>query len=269
MLQPSITILLGFISLLTGLTIVVLLYRAGTDNQFGVTDHYVYFTAQYLPSIIGTLTVTVFRSAVQEFHLMTPYFAMADRVGDRSGAPALRSVAFRYFPNMFLFASKGLNLNMFADILTPIVLFLIVPIKAALLCTQQQSDGTWAVVVHRLPALYLTGGYALMTLFLLVITVHLWDRQTGLKWYPAALADQLALFRNPRTLSYFAQLEKKESLEALRGDVFKDVNFRLGYWNLTRSGSKDVEIWYGIGVIDDSTRGCTPFRSSDQLLTCI
>lgn len=102
-----------------------------------------------------------------------------------------------------------------------------------------------------------------MTIFVLAITVRLWDRQTGLKWYPAALADQLALFRNSDTLAYFAQVEWKGSFDALADGGFDGMNFRLGYWALTPIGSVDEEIWYGVGVIDPGKCGCTPFSPSD------
>lgn len=81
----------------------------------------------------------------------------------------------------------------------------------------------------------------------------MWRRQTGLKWYPAALADQLALFRDSDTLSYVAQLERKDSLQALSKNMFDGVRFRLGYWSRKRPGSvEDEEVWYGVGVINNS-----------------
>lgn len=142
MLQHPTTILLASVFLLTALCIVILLYRAGIDNRFRATDHYMYFTAQYVLSIIGTLTVIAFRSMVQEFHRMTPYLSTADRTDQRqSGAPALWSVAFRYFPDMFYFEIIRPNLTTFADILTPIVLFLIAPTKASLLSPSSKVTG--------------------------------------------------------------------------------------------------------------------------------
>ncbi|KAL0635185.1 hypothetical protein Q9L58_005910 [Maublancomyces gigas] len=246
-LERPTTIILAFIFLLTGLSIVTLYYRAGTDYRFRVTDHYMYFTAQYVPSIIGTITVIAFRSLIQEFHRMNPYFCMADRTDRlRRGAPPPRCTGLRYFPEYFMRWSRGFTL--FADITTIIISFL-VPAKASLLSTQQQSDGTWAVVLHRLPAMFLICAYALMTVFVLAITNHLWKRQTGLKWYPAALADQLALFRNKKTLSYFALWETPDT-----DPEITDMNLRLGYWAPTRAGSVDKEeVWYGVGVIINDT----------------
>lgn len=251
------TIVLGLTFLLIGLIIVTLFYRAGTDYRFRVTDHYMYFTAQYVPSIIGTLSVIAFRSLLNEFHRMNPYFAMADRTNElRGGAPPSLSTGLRYFPQFFRSWSRGFTL--FADITTFIVIAFVVPAKASLLSTQQQADGTWAIVLHRLSALFLICAYGLMTVFVLAITIHLWDRQTGLKWYPAAMADQLALFRNEKTLSHFALLENPESTEQI-----PNVKLRLGYWAPTSSGSVE-EVWYGVGLIlDDTEGGDTAYRMSD------
>lgn len=105
-----------------------------------------------------------------------------------------------------------------------------------------------------------------MTVFVLAMTNHLWDRQTGLKWYPAALADQLALFRNENTLSYFALWETPDT-----DPKIPDVNLRLGYWAPIRAGSLDNrEVWYGVGVIiNDTEGGCAAYPMSDGLLTCV
>lgn len=82
-----------------------------------------------------------------------------------------------------------------------------------------------------------------MTLFTLTITVRLWARQSGLKWYPASLADRLALFQNANTLKSFAKLELVGSHQAMKGKGFGNVRFRLGYWDVTG------KVWYGVGII--------------------
>lgn len=250
MLQHWTTITLVAIFLLTGSAIAALLACSGSYLDFRVPNNYIYFTAQYVPSIIATLTVMLFESFVAEFHQMSPYFSMADHTGNKQdGATIQRSIGLRYFPIQWFLPVLSCNITLLADFLTLIVGLSIVPAKASLLTTEIQLDETWIVFVNIIPAVFLICGYSFMAAFTLGITIHLWDRETGLKWYPAALADQLALFRNPDTLSYFAQLEMEDSCSGLKSNMFDGLRFRLGYWDVRRAGSVQGDVWYGIGVI--------------------
>lgn len=199
---------------------------------------------------------------------MTPYFSMADHTGNQQdGATVQRSIGLRYFPDRWLVPAVGYNLTLLADLMTMIVGQFIVPAKASLLTTEMQPDETWTVFVNPIPAVFLICRYSFMAAFTLGITINLWNRETGLKWYPVALADQLALFRNPHTLSYFAQLEMEDSYLGLKSNLFDGLKFRLGYWDVISAGSVEGVVWYGIGVIDHRRGESHPSCSLDFLLT--
>lgn len=259
-----------FIFLLTGSAIVALLSCSGSYFHFLVPNNYIYFTAQYVPSIIRTMTVILFDSCVQEFHRMSPYFSMADHTGNlQDGATARLSIGLRYFPSEWFVPVVGCNVILLGDLITLIVGLCIVPAKSSLLTTEQIFDGTWIVIVNLIPSVILICGYGLMAALTLGITMQLWNRETGLKWYPAALADQLAFFRNAHTLSYFAQLEMVDSYLGLKSNIFDGLTFRLGYWEVMRAGYAEEEVWYGIGVIDHKSRKCYPTFAPDFLLTLV
>lgn len=74
MLHRWTTMTLIFIFLFTGSAIVALVSCSSSDFDFRVPNNYIYFTAQYFPTIIGTMTVILFDSFVDEFHQMSPYF---------------------------------------------------------------------------------------------------------------------------------------------------------------------------------------------------
>ena len=59
-LQPlSITILVC-LHILVAVGIAIMLWRAGTDQQFHVSSENVHVIARYFPSVVGTVTVLLF-----------------------------------------------------------------------------------------------------------------------------------------------------------------------------------------------------------------
>lgn len=194
---------------------------------------------------------------------------MADHTGNlQDGATARLSIGLRYFQAQWFVPVVGCNVILLADRITLIIGLCIVPAKSSLLTTFQKFDETWIVRVNLIPAVILICNYGLMATFTLGITMDLWTCETGLKRYPAALADQLAFFRNAHTLSYFVQLEMVDSYLGLKGNIFDGLTFRLGYWEVMRAGSEG-EVWYGIGVIAHKSRKCHPTFALDFLLTLV
>jgi hypothetical protein len=60
-LQPLSITLLIFLHILVAVGIGIMLWRAGTDQQFHISSENVHMIARYFPSIVGTVTVLLFQ----------------------------------------------------------------------------------------------------------------------------------------------------------------------------------------------------------------
>lgn len=60
-LQPFSIITLVCLHILVAVGIGIMLWRAGTDQQFNVSSENVHVIARYFPSVVGTVTVLLFQ----------------------------------------------------------------------------------------------------------------------------------------------------------------------------------------------------------------
>jgi hypothetical protein len=60
-LQPFSIIILVCLHILVAVSIGIMLWRAGTDEQFNISSENVHMIARYFPSVVGTVTVLLFQ----------------------------------------------------------------------------------------------------------------------------------------------------------------------------------------------------------------
>lgn len=242
-LKPAGTISLMILFLIIGAGLVILVYFAGADDQFNLRNDYLRLTARYIPSIIGVITMILFRSFISELLRMLPYMAMADQKDLTKGASAGQSIARVYFPWQPMRTHNG-PLVVFANLTRNYSSFL-VAFKVALLSTRNEGNNKYSLVVRPPIAWLLVGGYFLMSLFTLVVTVRLWSVKSGLKWDPVSIADRMALFRHSNI--DFEELERKPDGLAAKSKTLEG-RYRLGCWSIECSDCKP-RFCYGIREI--------------------
>ena len=231
--------------LIIGTGLVVLVYFAGADDQFNLRNDYLRLTARYIPSIIGVITMILFRSFISELLRMLPYMAMADQKGLTKGAKAGQSIARVYFPWQPMSAhSRPL---VFCATWTRNYSSLLVAFKVALLSTRNEGNNKYSLVVRPLIAWLLVGGYLLMSVFTLFVTINLWNVKSGLKWDPVTIADRIALFTHSNI--DFEELERNPDILAAKSKAL-DGAYRLGCWSIQCSDCKP-RFCYGIRKISD------------------
>jgi Protein of unknown function (DUF3433) len=213
--------------------------------------------ARYFPSVLGTITVLLFRQTIREFIRMTPYVNMADQKRRKGrGAIHSRSVSGAFFPWQDITTTRGLIPVL--SLLCQFMATFIVSLKVALFATVQQK-GTWTLTIRAYPAIILCGGYIIMAAYTCFIAFHFRGKSTGLRWDPISIADFVALFANCNAVRYFELLELRHERSA-RDLVSGQQDFRLGYWEKctqdpTNPTKTTTEIVYGIGIGFDAGKG--------------
>ena len=120
------------------------------------------------------------------------------------------------------------------------------------------GDSGWEIVISPKIGFTLITIYALLILRTLTMLVTLWGRETGLKWDPTSVMDQLALVRGSNILPIFDGLEIHNRYELQKRFWQKMSNFdsvRLAYWRPNDGGP----IWHGIRLVPKSTGKCRCF----------
>lgn len=230
------------------IAVMVALMFMGDDNQsYSVLDLNIYLGARYGPSVVGTITAVLVRSTLQELCRMLPYLRMSDpKPGVVGQGRARETIAAYYFPTfgtITLTAKIVLLLRLLTAPLTSVKLGFLQIVPAA---------GGWTVIVHRGIGYALIAYYVVQIVVLIVITVRLWSRQTGLRtdWDPTNIADVVAL------LQYFNLDVGKipGSILTLRLAEALDVHdFRLGYWRRQKGGDPgSAQVIYGIRAFEHS-----------------
>ena len=110
------------------------------------------------------------------------------------------------------------------------------------------SENGWKAVISDKIGYTLISIYGLLALLTAVILARLWGRDTGLKWDPVSIADQLALVQGSNIWSIFSGLElssQKDFLASLKERATNFGTIRLGYWKHCQEAS----IWRGIAFL--------------------
>jgi hypothetical protein len=156
--------------------------------------------------------------------------------------------------NVMGVARNGHWLLFICLVLQVMIVILLVPLKASFGLITTGGDG-WTVAV-----LY-DVGYALIAIYvcLLLATTYilarLWDRETGLKWDPVTIADQVALAQGSNIFPTLEGLEfaisrECSSILATRSSHFGTL--RLVYWMHRFNGT----IWYDLAYTQQLPDTC-------------
>lgn len=224
---------------------------------------------RYVPPAIGLVTVIWWRTVLTTFSRISPYISMAAKsspkdspgLEDRKAQRTLHaSYADAMFaPDFFHLSSLALNGHwlLFATTLVSIIVgFTLMGLKASFMQTTPKG-AEWNIAVSAEIGYALISIYGLLSVTTAAILIRLRHRDTGLKWDPVSVADQLALLQDSNVGQLYAGLETcsfKEYRESLRKRAINFGPIRLGYWRTRPNG----EIWHGMAL--------TPKRAGTKLI---
>ncbi|KIY01614.1 uncharacterized protein Z520_03166 [Fonsecaea multimorphosa CBS 102226] len=250
-------------------------------NTFAPTDLHIrrsvgYNAFNYVPSVLGSVTTTTFRSLVSSYGRLLPYLTMSAstfRTRQRNDVHNTNTILVGSFVSLHLIPNDlGFELLRYGHYLTFALFWSRVIIngyfasfKAALIRVTPDSHG-WQVSISN-PV-----GYALIAMYTgiiastLAIIIRTWDATTGLKWDPGSYAAQIALLQNSnvpavlRALDLDASASNKIFMEKLRAIPASLGPLRLGYWRATEDETK---ILHGIGFIGSPKKPVRTRQSPD------
>lgn len=236
--------------------VAVLLWGRRVGDSYHVDKSSDALAFRYVPAAIGALTVIWWQNIVSNYARMNPYILMAAkqaasddcRSRNRKGQRTLNGfydvLIEPTFFGLEAFAAHGHWLLIANSFVLNIARIFLVGLKAAFIQTTPTADG-WSIRVSGDIAYALVTMYSLLITMTLTILVWLYNRDTGLKWDPVSIADQLALLQSPDVRALFANLETCSYAEHRMTIKTRALDFgalRLGYWKERR----DQKIWHGI-----------------------
>ena len=211
---------------------------------------------------------------MQTLGRFTPYFSMAaQRVASgKNNASSLRNQRVLHtnladsvsLPSLFdlrAVASNG-HWLFFTGMLTQVILNLFLVALKSSFIQSTPSNGGWDVVISHQIGYAPISLYAVLIFCILSMLIRLHNRETGLKWDPVSIADQLALVQGSNIWPMFANLEfchRGTFLEAFRERASHLSLLRLGYWK----HRNDESIWHGLALV----RGLAGMINSFRLCT--
>ncbi len=232
----------------------VIAHGLSNGGSFHIRTSRSYMIFRYLPTALGTLTTVWFRSITSTLSHLTPYISLAAEFqqNDDIRLRVMRTVANRYADNISASNPISIAQNrhwlLFSCVCVQFLMeWSIVPMKAALLQVSA-SDGGWNVLVFNRIGYVLISEYAFLAISTVSILARLWNRETGIKWKPSSIIDQLALVERSNILPLYRGLEFEkpgEFKEMLEKRSHRFGVLRLGYWKHAETGS----IWHGIACI--------------------
>jgi hypothetical protein len=184
---------------------------------------------------------------------MTPYISMAsplDTPQDEKHRRLARTLEATYTDTSALFTpARNRHWLYFLGYLSNFILTItMVPLKASLIQLSPDSTG-WVIVILPGVAYTLMAMYGWLVFCSLAILIRLYNRETGLKWDPVSLADQMALVQSSNCLAMYQGLEYLQRMECTKALRERSPGYgalRLGYWQHRRTKA----IWHGIASID-------------------
>ena len=224
-------------------------------------DHYAF---RYAPVVIGSVTSIWWRTMFTTYSRMSPYLSMSAHPNKGNEGEAhrqrTRRILHAYYadamfePNILdipTLISNGQWLLIVCTFVSLTITFYLMPLKATFIQVTPDRSG-WDIAVSNKIGYTLISMYAMLSTVTLLIMVRLYGRDTGLKWDPVALADQLALVQGSNFASLFAGLETcsyPDYLQRLRERAPKVGSLRLGYWKHRQNGT----IWHGLAFVSGTS----------------
>ncbi|KUJ06722.1 uncharacterized protein LY89DRAFT_692331 [Mollisia scopiformis] len=244
-----------FLACIGGIVAIIIFARSKGGNAFHISKTRNHVAYRYVPPAIGTLTTIWWRMIITTLARMTPYISLAAEYEGHHHSPhrLQRILQNDYAHTIFepidltSVAASGHWMLFGCLVIQFIIMIVIVPLKAVFI--QIVSDDTgWTVIVVRPVGYTLIAIYATLILVTLAVMWTLYNQDTGLKWDPAAIADQLALVQGSNVLNIFQGLEfalSKECTRQLKKRSPWYGEIKLGYWEHKQT----QEIWHGLACI--------------------
>ena len=201
---------------------------------------------RYVSVVVGTATMISWRVITRNLGRLSPYILMVVGKDVQSRHTTKyrrnrRTIHNQYADNrltlelgMFLSISTALDghwLLFVSNLVTSVLTFLLVPLIATFVQVSPSENG-WKAVISDKIRYTLISIYGLLALLTAVILARLSRRDTGLKWDPVSIADQLALVQGSNIWSILSGLEfssQKDFPASLKERATNFGTIRLGY----------------------------------------
>ena len=217
-----------------------------------------YVAVRYLPTTIGILTTIWYQTIVSSLAHITPYLSLTDQTGPQRArrSNVLRTLGNRYADSIFLCNPLTVARNrngflFFLMMMRYLMELILVPLKSVFIQigrNDSSPDAEWTARVSPPADYLLIALYILLSLHTIDVLRKLRSRDTGMKWDPVSLADQLVLVQGSNVTALYQGLESmkpKEFLKVQMQRISQRGKLRLGYWR--RDGRN--RIWYGIAIV--------------------
>jgi len=219
-------------------------------TQFGGTR---YFVFQYLPGICGMFLLLWLFQIQIALQRVAPFIAMASTSSkSRTEGPHLEMQTTNFIlPKTFYFRA-GQPIIGVCMVVFWLQIFT-VPLLACLYNVYFYGDagtGHWRWMTVQGIVWTLFALYLLLALAIILLSVWLFHRRTGLRWDPRSLADVVVLLDRSNIISDYAGSEIFATKQEFRSHL-RDRSDRIGFWHTTR---QPTEVFYGIGEEGAATR---------------
>jgi hypothetical protein len=252
---------------------VLLLIHHGSPYGFHIHQSNSYIACRYLPVVIGLITTHWWHSMTASFARMTPYIAAAQSGAWGSKDRRLQRALVHIYTdhatggNILSLAANGDWLLCIIIIVRTLALYFIVPLKASFLqiLVDNNPDSGWRVTVYPEIGHALVAIYSVLIFLTILMWARLWNCDTGVKWDPVSIADQVALVQRSNLLDMYDGLEfatQYKCAEKLRERDPRFGTLRLGYWRHRTDGS----IWHGLACVPNVTGMTSPPLMSRSFL---
>jgi hypothetical protein len=243
----------------------ILIICHGTPYGFHIVQSNTYIACRYIPVAIGLITTHGWHSMIAAFARMIPYInaAQPEARGNKDRRLG-RTLINRYADHAFAgdissMAANGDWLLCITIIVQEVAFIIIVPLKASFLqiLVDTSANSGWRVTVYPAIGHALIAIYVILILLTALMLTSLFGCDTGVKWDPVSIADQLALVQRSNLLDMYDGLEfanQYKCAEELRGRDPRFGTLRLGYWKHRSDGS----IWHGLACVPHATGMTSP-----------
>jgi hypothetical protein len=244
MLKPQVTITVCCLYVLLAVGVSCLAILPNGKLAYAIESDTYYFAIRYGPGLVASVSTFLLKNTTQEFLRMLPYYNLADPKGPFSPR---YSILARYWPLLSNPNTSGTWITFGLLLFSPGV----IAYKALLF--EVNSKGTsWELKIHTSVAIPLIGYYAVLAIYMLALTIWMWNRSTGLRsdWDPQCLADIISLF------AYFdVELDNEEDTQAAEippvlSERSYNLTYRLGYWAMR--DHRGDRVVYGIRSYDSA-----------------
>jgi len=224
------------------------------------------YAYQYIPGIVGTITIIWFRAIQQSFNRIRPYVTMANPPNTGNIASSADQAYLTQHLDMTYSAIPDIHtwrhairhrhwLTVFVNIIGNYGGIFVVPFKFTFLRVQQDPSGDgWDLRVSGTSAVILGAIYTVYLVLGISLPLYFRKKQTGLRWDPSSLASQIGLLHqtNMRKALEGTEFLTIQELQALvQTWPSRFGNLKLGYWE-RRDRPNDRPV-YGIHFVSGNT----------------